>query len=70
VAIPEYGNSMYRKVVEYLQSVEVYGIHEFFFDSLSAFNLYKEANDFLWNGVFTADEFLEYVQRGIEIYDE
>jgi len=70
VEVPEYKNSMYRKVEEYLQSVEVYGIHEFFFDSLNAFNHYKEANDFLWNGVFTADEFLAYVQKGIEIYDE
>jgi len=70
VEVPEYKNSMYRKVEEYLQSVKVYGIHEFFFDSLNAFNQYKEANDFLWNGVFTAGEFLEYVQKGIEIYDE
>ncbi|MFO7730912.1 MAG: extracellular solute-binding protein [Spirochaetia bacterium] len=70
VDVPEYKNSMYRKVEEYMQSVEVYGIHEFFFHSLNAFNHYKEANDFLWNGVFTADDFLEYVQKGIEIYDE
>jgi ABC-type glycerol-3-phosphate transport system substrate-binding protein len=70
VDIPQYKNSMYRKLEEYLQSVEVYGIHEFFFRSLNAFNRYKEANDFLWNGVFSTDEFLDYVQKGIEIYDE
>ncbi len=70
IDIPEYKNSMYRKVEEYLKTVEVYGIHEFFFQSLDAFNHYKEANDFLWNGVFTAVEFLEYVQNGIEMYDE
>lgn len=70
VDLPEYKNSMYGKVEEYIRSIKVYGIHEFFFNSLNAFNHYKEANDFLWNGAFTADEFLEYVQSGIEMYDE
>ncbi len=68
--VPEYKNSMYGKVEEHIQSIKVYGIHEFFFRSLNAFNHYKEANDFLWNGAYTANEFLEYVQNGIEIYDE
>ncbi len=70
VDLPEYKNSMYGKVEEYIQSIKVYGIHEFFFRSLNAFNHYKEANDFLWNGAFTADEFLDYVQSGIEMYND
>lgn len=68
--IPEFKNSMYYKVEEYIKTVEIFGIHEFYFNSLNAFNQFKEANDLLWSGVFSKHDFLNFVQEGININNE
>ena len=68
--LPKMDNPMYDKVFDFVDSVEVLGIHEFYFNSLGSFDVYKEANDLLWSGVLDRDEFLEIVQKGIEQNNE
>jgi raffinose/stachyose/melibiose transport system substrate-binding protein len=63
--IPEMRNPIYRKVMNFVKGQEVYEIHEFFFNSLAAFNTYKEANDLLWANTITKEEFLNMVQDGM-----
>ncbi|MBN2657641.1 MAG: extracellular solute-binding protein [Spirochaetales bacterium] len=65
MAYPELKNSMYRKVFDYREGVEVLGIQEFYFNSLTAFETYKEAVDLLWSGVLGKEEFLEMVQNAV-----
>lgn len=60
--LPEMDNPIYSKATEYSKNKELYGIHEFYFNSLNSFNQYKEANDLLWSGSLNSDEFLQMVQ--------
>lgn len=66
ISLPAFENPIYGKALAYLRGVEgTYGLHEFFFPSVSAFDRYKEANDLLWSGAVTAQDFLEQVQEGM-----
>ncbi len=65
VDISGIGNPLFEKVLEATASQDIYGIHEFFFTNLEAFDNYKSANDQLWAGVLTEDEFLNLVQSGL-----
>lgn len=70
IDIPKNNNPIFSKVFNYIEGKNVYGIHEFFFNSLSSFNNYKEANDLLWSGSLTSNEFLEMVQSGMDVNNE
>lgn len=63
--LPEMDNPIYSKATEYAKDKELYGIHEFYFNSLNSFNQYKEANDLLWSGSLNSEEFLQMVQESM-----
>jgi len=70
VIIPEFENQIYNKVIDFISTQEIYGIHEFYFNSLNSFNIYKEANDLLWSGAITREEFLQMIQKGMLLNNE
>ncbi|MBI9098742.1 MAG: extracellular solute-binding protein [Spirochaetaceae bacterium] len=70
VSLPEDMNVFYTKALEYVTTVDILGIHEFYFNSLNSYNIYKEANDLLWSGALSRDEFLNMVQKGIDHNDQ
>lgn len=70
VTLPENPNGFYTMALNYVSTVDVLGIHEFYFNSLNSFNIYKEANDLLWSGAISKGDFLNMVQSGIESNEE
>ncbi len=65
--LPQMDNPIFNQATEYISGTELYGIHEFYFNSLNSFNQYKEANDLLWSGALKSDEFLQMVQDSMVI---
>lgn len=68
--MPEIDSPIYIKAASYMYKVKHLGLHEFYFNSLFAFNQFKEANDLLWSGSITSEEFLTLVQNGMIIDDK
>lgn len=65
MVIPKNENPIFEKATNYIEKTQIYGIHEFYFNSLNSFNIYKEANDLLWSGSISGNDFLQMVQDGM-----
>jgi len=63
IRLPDSVNPLYKKAKEALSGVKTYPLHEFCFGSLATFDRYKAANDLLWSGAVSSDEFLRTVQE-------
>lgn len=70
IALPDSVNPIYKKAKEALSGVATYPLHEFCFGSLATFDRYKAANDLLWSGAVSSDEFLRTIQEGLRTFHD
>ena len=70
IALPDSVNPIHKMAEDALAGVKTYPLHEFCFGSMAVFDRYKEANDLLWSGAVSSQEFLRMVQENLRASHE